>query len=180
MATFIGIPTQNIELEKIESPYNILESDYISEMLLGTVSRGIITPYIRTFNALSTEPFTGYIGLDNKIYLQPETFVYDIINENFEEDIVVWNADKYGHWINSVSVDGSDGIELDMPDTPLYFTPETAVIWKLTVKEDGPAVQNTTITISWDTGQVNTISISGSRILAFPYINNYSTTVIIL
>ena len=173
MATFTGFVNQALELEKVVYKNNVLEQDSTINNLLGTISDGIIAPYIRTILGLYIDAFTGFIGLENKIYMQPEAFTYEIINEDIEEEIIVWNADNDGHWLNNINISGSAGVEIDTPSTPYYFTPETSKTWTLRVLADGPAVQNTQITITWDTGQVNTISISGSRVIPFPYLNHY-------
>jgi hypothetical protein len=168
MATYLGRIETAIEVEVNLSLPCITPEAFIPDItLMGLFTRPVVTNIIRTM--LGTIEATSQILLDDKIYLAPETFLYEIINEDIEEEITVWNADKFGHWINNIVIEGNAGITIDSPPTPYYFTPETNKIWALKILADGSANQNSSIRVIWDTGQVNEITIIGSRIIPFPY-----------
>lgn len=110
----------------------------------------------------------AYNVLVNKIYISQTEFAYDLITEEISETIEIWNADQIAHTLYSVNIAGAtSGIVFEI-SAPKNFAAETINYFTLKILVDGPALQDNTITLIFDTITI-TLNIYGVRVKTFPF-----------
>lgn len=166
MATYGGVKLVAGNLS-IPQKTGDAESWRISQ-LLGPRTHGTQTTFAPENYAGLALDVLYKILVHNKIYISQTNFSYDLITEEIEETITIWNADQVPHVILSVETigDGS-GTELSGISVPKILTPETEIILTLKIYKDGHVTQSTQYLITFENGFVAILSISGKRIEAF-------------
>lgn len=151
-----------------------VESWRISQ-LSGPMTTGTSTVFDPKNYAGEILDATYRLLIHNKIYISQTEFSYDLITEEIEETITLWNADQIVHTLLSVNITGGTaGISFDIGSLPRLFTAETAYDIPLTIYGNGPAIQNNTINLIFDNITIS-ITIYGVRIKAFPFDANYDS-----
>jgi len=150
------------------SDIRTFESFGLLSLLLGVSVDASLTQWTSDSQGIVELSAWDYVA-DNKVYLTPTAIDAGLIGNDQDYGIEIWNADNEGVTLTSIIQSSSDGFVLDIPIPPVFFTAETVYVFTLTILKDGPPVQSTTITFTFDSGDVKTITITGKRMEVFPY-----------
>lgn len=109
-----------------------------------------------------------------KIYISPSVIDVGFIVSETTHQILIWNAyEDLVNEITDINASNPDGTDLPYPPFPKSLPPMGSYQHTLTVKKDGPPVQQTVYTYDVTTG-ILTLTITGKRVVMFVWDHNWA------
>lgn len=123
--------------------------------------------------------FTSFIDdFYDRIHIFPASLTFANLVTPTNGLFSIWNAWRVSETLNSVVSNNSTGLSLSgFPSVPHVMKPLEYSTFTLNALPDGPATINGMFTFTFNTGQSVQLTVTGSRVVVFPFKPNWATPV---
>ncbi|MCO1335463.1 hypothetical protein MO867_14080 [Microbulbifer sp. OS29] len=139
----------------------------------GSIIRTPLESIRRSLSGAKVSSFTE--DFYNQIHITPARLDVGNISNAQTHQVTVWNAYLESHTLKDLSSENADGITIaGQVNPPLVFGALQEREWDLQILTDGPAVISAEITWQFASGDYALLTISGNRVMAWPFAPDWS------
>jgi hypothetical protein len=113
----------------------------------------------------------------HRIHIAPARLDLGNVSSTQTTEVFLWNAYFQAHSLSSIDVPET-GIEIAGQSTPLLFAPLQERIWQLSVTPDGSPVLDTELSWIFDNGEIASLPLTATRIIAWAFAPNWAAGVL--
>jgi len=144
-----------------------------------------VDPFYGDFSFQNPDPISQSYGgnrefafLDDfyfRVYLIPQILDFGAIVTTVTREITVWNAYFTPVILQSITPFFGEEVVQGGPALPNSIPPLTIRAWEFTVTTEGPPTLEESYTWTFDTGEVFTLPVTGTRSVLWPFLPNWGT-----
>lgn len=119
----------------------------------------------------------------HRIHVVPRTVALGNVLSEQVTEVEVWNAWFVPLTLESITPHNAEGVTLTAPgdpplDPPTGFAPLESRIYLLSAATSGPSTIDASFEWAWSTGETLTLSVTGTRVVIWPFRPNWSRGVL--
>lgn len=158
------------------APWNGAPSSHLVTATVSGVMTPTVPPGVPDARIGSLQPLFG-ADFFERIHITPLSLLLGNVISTQDREIRVWNAYRSrAVTLTGMPVSGTDGMTIRAPGPlPLAFSPMAERVWGISISTSGPPTIAATITYQFDGLAPITVTITGSRVVVFPFRPNWSS-----
>jgi len=178
--TFALLPTSFADASQYPpnapAPWNGTPTTRLIRATVSGIATAVVPPAVPDVRIGSLQPLFGADFFD-RIHITPLTLALGNVISTQDRELWVWNAFRSrAVTLTAMPVSGTEGMTIRAPaPLPLAFPPMTERVWGVSISTSGPPTIAATITYQFDGFDDITVTITGSRVVVFPFRPNWSS-----
>ena len=114
----------------------------------------------------------------HRVHIQPRSIDLGNIASEQVFPVTIWNAWLVPKTLANIETEDAEGFALSgQPAAPIVVAPLQTRVWSVRVGLDGPPTISATLKWSFIGGAIAALFVAGSRLIAFPFLPDWSTGV---
>lgn len=114
----------------------------------------------------------------NRIHVYPSSIDMGNVVGLQQRELTVWNAYYFDRELQDINLIDAEGISIDGPSAPLFFSAFEELSWEVTVGTNGPPVIDATVQFDFDLGEEIIVPVTGNRVIAWAWVPNWESGII--